>query len=354
MRTSRGRRHILAVLPALLLAWVLSAPAMAQDQPTKERPSDGRIFTMKLAVASLNDAQHEWLKRYGAAMEKKSGGRIRAEVYAGGQLGTIPRMIESTQLGTIQVFVAPPEFFVGVDQRFELLSASGLFQGEAHAARMVADAEFTRAFLAIGAGKGLVGLNLFHGTPSAFVTRQPFRTLGDLKGKKIRVLASPFQIEQMARLDATGVPMSLGDVLPGLQQGTIDGAMGSIGISAALGYYDAARYVNETGHVFIFSMAVMSRRWFDTLPADLQALAFSTADEVGGEMTPWGGDFLARQRRFWVEKGGEIDTLPPADRAELMAKVGTVGDDIVKTRPQLAPMWELLRAAAKRTAPRGG
>jgi TRAP-type C4-dicarboxylate transport system substrate-binding protein len=350
MRTSHGWCHVLAGLPALLLALVLSAPASAQDEPAQDsaRPG-GRTITMKLAVASLNDAQHEWLKRYAAAMERKSGGRIRAEVYPGGQLGTIPRMIESTQLGTIQVFVAPPEFFVGVDQRFELLSAPGLFQGEEHAARLGADGEFTRAFLAIGAGKGLVGLNLFHGTPSAFVMRQPFRTLGDLKAKKIRVLASPFQIEQMARLDATGVPMSLGDVLPALQQGTIDGAVGSLGISAAFGYYDSARYANETGHAFIFSMAVASRRWFEALPADLQVLALATADEVGKEMTPWGADFLARQRRFWVEKGGEIDTLSPADRAELTAKVGAIGDDIVKTRPQLAPMWELLRAAAKRT-----
>jgi TRAP-type transport system periplasmic protein len=343
MRTSRGWRLVLAMLSA----W--AAPAAAQERQPKEQPADARTFTMKLAAASLNDAQHEWLKRYAAAMERKSGGRIRAEVYPGGQLGTIPRMIEGTQLGSIQVFVAPPEFFVGVDPRFELLSASGLFQGEAHAARLVADVEFTRAFLAIGAGKGLTGLNLFHGTPMAFVTRQPFRTLADLRARKIRVLASPFQIEQMARLDATGVPMSLGDVLPAMQQGTIDGTMGSLGISAALGYYDSARYANETGHAFVFSMAVASRRWFDALPADLQALALATAAEVGKEMTPFGADFLARQRRLWVEKGGEIDTLSPASRDELMAKVSTVGDDIVRTRPQLAPMWELVRAAAKRT-----
>jgi TRAP-type C4-dicarboxylate transport system substrate-binding protein len=310
---------------------------------------DGRTFTMKLATASLNDAQHEWLKRFGAAMEMRSGGRIRAEVYPGGQLGTIPRMIEGTQLGSIQLFVAPPEFFVGVDQRFELLSAPGLFQDEPHAARAAADPELSSTFLAIGASKGLVGLNIFHGTPLAFVTRRPFRAAGDLRGKKIRVLASPFQIEQMTRLGATGVPMSLGDVLPALQQGTIDGAMGSLGISAAFGYYDAARYVNETGHAFIMSMAVASRRWFDALPADLQAMLVATATEIGTEVSPWGADFLARQRRFWVDKGGEIDTLPPEERAELLAKVSTVGDDIVKSRPALAPMWEVVRAAAKRT-----
>src|SRR5882762_4589421 len=41
---------------------------------------------------------------------------------------------------------------------------------------------------------------------------------------KIRVLASPFQTEQVARLGGTGVPMTTAEVLPALQQGTIDGA----------------------------------------------------------------------------------------------------------------------------------
>jgi TRAP-type transport system periplasmic protein len=340
------RRDVLAFLSAS----VLSGPAQAQAPSSRDQPAaDDRPFVMKLATPTLNDFQHEWIKRFAAAVERKSGGRIRTELYPGGQLGPIPRMIESTQLGSIQVFVAPPDFFVGLDQRFELLSAPGLIASDAHAARMTADAEFTRAFLAIGAGKGLVGLNLFGGTPSAFVMRRPFRTLADMKGRKIRVLASPFQIAQMARLGATGVPLSLGDVLPGLQQGAIDGAQGNLGIFAALGYYDSARYMNETAHAFTFSMAVASRRWFDTLPAGLQALVLATAAEAGAEIDSWAADFLARQRRLWVENGGEIDTLPPGDREEMAARISAVGDDIVKTKPELAPMWELVRTAAKRT-----
>jgi hypothetical protein len=33
----------------------------------------------------------------------------------------------------------------------------------------------------------------------------------------------------------------------------------------------------------------------------------------------------------------------------MMAKVSPVAEDIVKTKPELKPMWELLRAAAKRS-----
>jgi TRAP-type C4-dicarboxylate transport system substrate-binding protein len=305
-------------------------------------------IVMKLGAATLNDAQHEWMKRFAAAIETKSGGRIKAELYPASQLGTIPRQIEGTQLGSIQLFSAPPEFFVGVDQRFELLTAAGLFDSEERAVKTISDPDFAKAFLALGANKGLIGVSLFLSGPQGIATRAPFRSLAYLKGKKIRVSASPFQIDQIARLGGTGVPMSLGDVLPALQQGTIDGALGTVGVFTALGYYDSTKYMNEAGYSFAFSFAALSKRWFDTVPADLQAMVLATAKETGTEINPWAIDFLARQRKTWVEKGGEFDVLSPADKAEMMEKTGAVSDDIVKTKPELKPMWELLRAAVKR------
>jgi TRAP-type transport system periplasmic protein len=305
-------------------------------------------IVVKLATPTLNDGQHEWLKRFAAAIDKKSSGRMKGEIYPASQLGAIPRMIEATQLGSIQIFIAPPELFVGVDQRFELLSAAGLVESEQHAVRVVSDQEFAKAFLAVGANKGLIGLNLFIVGPSAFAMRMPLRTLADLKGKKIRVLASPFQIDQIAKLGGTGVPLSLGDVLTALQQGTIDGALGTLGVFTALRYYDAAKYMNETGHAFAFSLAVVSKKWFDALPDDLKTMLLSTAAEIGPEINVWQIDFIARQRKIWVENGGKLDVLSPAEKAEMMAKIGTVGDDIVKTKPGLQSLWSLLRAAAKR------
>jgi len=335
-------KHWCGMLALLLFAGAGTAAA-------QEPRTDNKTFVMKLATATLNDGQHEWMKRFAAAIERKSGGRIKAELYPASQLGSIPRMIEGTQLGSIQLFVGPPEFFVGVDQRFELMSASGLFETEAHAVKVTNDAEFAKAFLALGANKGLIGAGLFIGGPSAFATRFAFRTLADMKGKKIRVFASPFQIDQMTRLGATGVPMSLGDVLPALQQGTIDGAYGAIQVFTAFAYYDATKYMNEAGNAFVFSLAAMSKRWFDTLPADLQAMVVATAKETDAEVNPWELDFLVRQRKTWVEKGGELDVLSAPERAELMAKTGTIGDDIVKTKPELKPLWDLLRATVKRT-----
>jgi TRAP-type C4-dicarboxylate transport system substrate-binding protein len=141
--------------------------------------------------------------------------------------------------------------------------------------------------------------------------------------------------------------MSLADVLPALQQGTIDGALGGLGVFSTLGYHEIARY-NETVQAYVFALIAISKRWFETLPADLQTMVPATVPEVSTEVNPWVIDFLARQRKIWVEKGGQLDVLSAADRAEMMARMSTLGDDIVKTKPELKSLWDLLRSAVKR------
>ncbi len=323
---------------AVLACAALGGSAAAQD----------KTMTIKVGTATLNDAQHQWLKLFAAAIEKNTNGRIKAEVYPASQLGSIPRMIEGTQLGSIQIWVGPPEFLVGVDQRFELMGAPGLIQNDRQAVKVLADPEFSKAFLAVGANKGLVGASLFFTGPMSFDMRTPVRTVADLKGKKVRVLASAFQTEQLTRLGGTGVPLTLGDVLPALQQGTLDGALGALPVFGALQYYDTAKYITETSHAYVFSVAMLSKRWFDALPPDLQTIVMATSKQAGVEAVPWSLDFLAAQRKVWTAKGGEVIQLSPADRAELMAKMAPIGDDIVKTKPDLKPLWEQFLAAVKR------
>jgi TRAP-type transport system periplasmic protein len=331
------------------LAWPALLAAALIANSSGGAAAQGKSMTIKLATATLNDAQHEWLKRFAAAIENNTGGRFKAEIYPTSQLGTIPRMIEGTQLGSIQMWVGPPEFLVGVDQRFELLSAPGVFRSEQQARETIADPEFSKAFLAVGSNKGLIGANLFVYGPVAFAMRAPFHTLADFKGKKIRVLASPFQTEQIARIGGTGVPLTLGDVLPALQQGTIDGTLASVTVFTTLQYQEAAKYMTETAHAYIFSIAMVSKRWFDGLPADLQSQVISAAKQAGAETTPWASEFFASQHKVWTERGGETIVLPAADRAELMAKMTPIGDDIVKTKPALKPLWEQMVATAKRS-----
>ncbi len=327
-----------------VLGLALTCSVFVAGQVSAQEPSN---FVMKLSTATLNDVQHEWLKRYASAVEQKTNGRIKTEVYPASQLGAIPRQIEGTQLGSIQVWMGPPEFLVGVDKRFELLGVSGLIPNENAAIELMRDEKFSNEFTNIGDRKGLTGLGLVYSGPMTFVMRAPVRKLDDLKGKKIRVFASPFQTEPVAKLGATGVPMTLGDVLPAIQQGTIDGAMSSAGVFTALQYYDAAKYLTESDHAYVYGMAVVSKRWLSTLPPDLQKLVLTTGREVAEEIIPWSKQFVADQRKTWVAKGGEFIYFSPADMAEVIKLTAPVAQTIVQANPEMKPIWDLMTAAMK-------
>jgi len=302
-----------------------------------------------MSTATLNDIQHEWMKEFVAAVEKDSGGRIKGEIYPASQLGAIPRQIEGTQFGAIQGWVGPPEFLVGVDARYEVMSAPGLVTDMEIGRRIAADPAIQAMMLGLGADKGLHGVGLFASQPSAVIERTPIRHLADFKGRKIRVLASQFQEELISRFSGTPVAMTLADVLPALQQGTIDGAVGAVPVFTTLQYFDAARFITETGQPFIFTIAVMSKSWYDGLPADLRKIIDDDGARTGPAVGPWQDDFYAKQRKLWVEKGDELITLPPDEQAAMMKTLASVGDDVSKSKPALSEAYKTLVAAVNRS-----
>jgi TRAP-type C4-dicarboxylate transport system substrate-binding protein len=317
-----------AVVAAAAFTAAVAAPPPAQAQDTK-------TYTMKLSTATLNDTQHEWMKRFAATVEKDSGGRIKGEVFPASQLGSIPRQIEGTQFGAIQVWVGPPEFLVGVDERYEALSAPGLFSSQDQDAKVIADPAVRDMMLSLGANKGLVGIGLLPLSQSAIVSVKPVHQLADFKGMKIRVLASPFQLEMIKRMDASPVAMSLADVLPALQQRAIDGALGTVPVFGPLHYIDAAKYVIEIGQPYVNTIAVMNKKWLEALPPDLQKIVRDDAAATDKQIVPFVNDFYGAQRKAWIDHGGQLASLPPEDQAAFIKKISDIGDALSKDKPEL-------------------
>jgi len=316
-----------------------SGAARAQD----------KTYAMKITLPTLNDPSYNFAKNYAAAIEKDTGGRIKPEIYPASQLGTIPRQIEGTQFGAIQCAVIPPEFFVGVDERFEVMAAPGLVDSLEHGQRVAADPAVLKLMLGLGADKGLHGVGLFMALPSAVISRDAIRHLADFKGKKIRVFASPFQTVAVDRLGATPVAMTLGDVLPALQQGAIDAAIASIAVFTNMHYADAVKYVTETNQPAIFTIVEVSRKWYDSLPADLQQIVDRDGAAESVAINQAAIDIFNKARRGWVDDGGELISLPGDEQSAMMRMLGSVGENVSKAKPALHQAYEIVSDAAQRT-----
>ena len=312
------------------------------------RPAEGAALTFKCATATLNDIHHEWCKRFTARLEKRSDGRMKGQVFPAGQLGPIPRLIEGVQLGTIEAFMTPPEFFVGIDPRFQVLSAPFLFADMDHAYRVITDNEVRGKFLALAEDKGLKGVNLALVTPSSFVSRTPIRTPDDLRGKKIRVLATPMETGMIAALGGTGVPMPWGEVLPALQQGAVDAVQAGLTVFVPFKYFDVVKYHTNTNHYFVTGFGTVSKRWYDGLPADLQRAVIEEAMGEQASLHEWTKNLYAEGEKVWKErtKDGWVD-LSGEQRAAFRKRLEGVDEKVAAQFPVIKEWLDLLRAKAK-------
>jgi TRAP-type transport system periplasmic protein len=333
-----------------LLTWAAAAGGalfLSQAMPPGACAAGDKSYVLKVALATLEDALHQYAKNFAAVVEKDSGGRIHPEIYPASQLGSIARQTEAVQFGAIQCQIVAPAFLAGIDERFEVLAAPGLVTSMANGQRVAADPAVRKLMLGLGAEKGLHGAGLFMNSQSAVVARTPIRRLADFSGRKIRIFASQFQSVAIERLGATPKPMSLGAVLPALKDNALDGAISSIAVFSALHYQEAAKYVTETGQPAIFAIVEISRKWYDALPTDLQRIVDEGAASQSRAINPQAIEINERSRKAWTAGGGELISLPPNEHSAMLETLASVGEDVSRTKPQLRAAYEVVREAAR-------
>jgi TRAP-type transport system periplasmic protein len=311
-------------------------------------PADAADFVMKVGTATINETQHQFIKFYKEEVEKASGGRIEVQIYPASQLGPIPREIEGVQLGNIQGYIGPVDFFVGVDPRFGVFSAPMLFRDDANAAATVRDPAVKKAMFDLAAAKRMVGIATLDLGASDYGAKRAIMRLADFSGKKLRINGTELERQKMAKLGATGIGMPLSEVMPGLDQGTIDGTISGLSVFVAFKMNDLLKVVTVTNDTFIISVAVLSKPWLDTLPPDLQKIAIDSGAAVQAKTQQWEVDFTKQLVDQWTGLGGTVHILPDDDQAQLKTLLTPVGDDATKDQPAVHDMLQMMRAAAAR------
>ena len=142
--------------------------------------------------------------------------------------------------------------------------------------------------------------------------------------------------------------MTLGDVLPALQQGAIDGAVAGLGPFTHMHFIDAAKYITMTNQPAIFLIAVVNKKWYDSLPLDLQQIVDKQGQAQALAINPIAAEHRKKAEAEWNAGGGELISLPPDEHATMMKTLSTVGADVSKSKPQLAAAYKIVTDAAAR------
>ena len=318
------------------LAFILVTPVAAAD------------FTMKIGFATMNDIQHQWANWYKEALEARSKGRIEVKLFPRGQLGPIASQIEGLQLGTVEAFTTPADFFAGMDPRFGTFSIPLLFKDAAHAEKVLLDPAMNNEILALGADKNIQIVSVYTYAPAHYFGKQPLRKLDDFKGKKLRVNATAAERAKMRQFGASAVPMDLAEVVPGIQQGVIDGTMSATAVYVNLKFNDIAKTLTEVNDTMIVSVAAVSRPWLAKLPPDLRQAVIQEGTNLQPRVNEHSRVLDQSMVKRWREAGGEMVKLPEADQARVKQLLAGIGEEVTKDNATANAFYKKLVATGQK------
>lgn len=210
-------------------------------------------------------------KAFEDELNRLAPGRFKVQHYPSGSLGGEREMVESVQLGTLEMAITGTSVIGNFVPEMLVLDMPFLFRDAQHA-RATLDGPVGRDLQAKFKARGLVGLGFGEiGFRHLTNSDHPIKAPADLKGLKIRTMENPVHIAAFRALGALPTPMSWTEVITALQQGTIDGQENPISILVATKLWQVQKHVTLSSHVFTPISFTMSPALFDKLPPADQA-----------------------------------------------------------------------------------
>jgi tripartite ATP-independent transporter DctP family solute receptor len=281
MKTSRRT----FMLTGAAAATVLGAPGIAFAQ--------SKMVLKATDVHPLGYPTVEAVVRMGKKLEQATNGRISVQMFPSMQLGGEKEMIEQAQVGALQmarISVGPMGPLV---PELNVFNLPFMFRDNAHMEKVI-DGEIGADLLkklSDHPTAGLIGLCWMNaGTRNVYNNKKPIKQVDDLKGLKIRMMGNPVFVDTMNSLGGNGVAMGYDQLINALQTGVVDGAENNYPSYATGQHYRYAKYYSLTGHLMIPEILVFSKRSWQGLSKDDQALIMKVSKEAQQE-----------QRKLWYE-----------------------------------------------------
>lgn len=262
------KKSVLILSVSLMLVLVLNVAVMAKAE-----------YVINAGIG-LNDksAQYKSLEYFKELVEKNSDGRIKVNLYHSSQLGDDREMMEALQMGIQEMTcpsTAPIAPFVN---GFKVFDLPFLFPSN-EAADYVLDGPVGQGLLKQLEDIGIIGLAYWeNGYRQLTNSVRPVRTPADVKGLKIRTMENPIHLAAWKAMGANPTPMAFGELFSAMQQGVVDGQENPWGTIYLQNFFEVQNYATDTGHVYSPFVLMISKKFWDKLPADLQTVIKDAAE----------------------------------------------------------------------------
>ena len=316
--------RILAVAaPVLCAAFLLSVSAVdtahAQDKVTN------------LKIANFfppPSKQSKLLQEFSEELERRSGGRIKVQYFAGGSLLTGPNMFKGIESGIADIGYSHVYYTPG---RMPVSDAIGLPLGipdgwvGAHVAYDFYNKVRPKEF------GGVKVLAIHANGPSMVISTRPVAKLEDMKGLTIRAPGVPGDI--IKALGGTPTPTPMMEVYDSIAKGVNEAVWGPYETLRTFRFAEVAKNVTvcwQIGASFPFYLA-MNKNSYNKLPADLKSLVDVMSGEYQERYGLMWNEIDLEGKKFAAEKGVKLIELSDEEGARWQKAVEATLDGYVKS-----------------------
>ena len=295
---------------------------VSSDEATKEDPI---VIRLSSGLPATNHVVKNVLERWASEVEKKSEGRIKVEKFFGGSLHDSTESITALKNDITDLTEVWAGYYPG---QFEMSNIEYLPQmaPNAYVAALIGEelyADYLKEeFETLGVQLAFMGAY----SNKVFITKEPVRSLEDLKGMNIRA-GNPIETKYLQALGATPVSLPSSEVYTGLERGMIGGAHYHISGGTSFRLFEVTDYVTLNGAEAssTLSFGFNPKTWKE-LPSDLQKIIY----ETNMDASMWVAESYENLDKEGLEaKEWEFITLPDEEIQKINKISEKVHDEVI-------------------------
>jgi len=302
-------------------------------------------MTIKLGVVTKpGSAQNIVAEKFKESVEKQSNGQIEVKIYHSKSIGTETEILQQIQMNTIQMGIITAGPFDTFDPIVRVINYPFLFKDH-NQADQILDGPLGTEILQSLESAGFKGLCFSeNGFRNLTNNRHPVRSPDDIKGLKIRVMASALHRAIWQALGANPTPMPW-PIYTELEQGVIDGQENPLWVLEVYKFYEVQKYMTLTRHVYSPHIDVASLIWWQKLDSKTQELLQKAMYDAALFQRQDNRSKNDKRLQMLKEKGFMVEENP--DISALRAAVADLQNIDLYQEPKVKEMLVRILAATK-------
>ena len=223
--------------------------------------------TMVIKLATLAPEGSSWTEAFNAIdaeIQQKTNGQVRFKFYAGGVLGDEKDMLRKMHIGQIHAAALTSAGLSAIFSEMDVFQIPFLFESHDEVDFVLAQMD---AFFRKGFEKN--NTILLGWSEAGFVrlmSTKPVATLADLRKLKVWTWEdAPITRMIFEEANVSAIPLSVPDVLVGLQTGLVDVVYAPPSGAISLQWFTKTRYITDVKLIYLIGGVVIKKKVFDKL-----------------------------------------------------------------------------------------